>query len=188
MTQRQPKTNPWQELRRKAILSFYGRSIDQVAFRLPSGETKDFYIHNERSTVCVFALTDAREVILVEQYRPGPKKVLRELPGGYIDDNETPRQAISREFREETGFSGKLRMLGHSFYSAYSTRVKYYFLAISCEQTTFPQPKGSEKYSQVVLLPLDDFLKDLRSGNITDADCAYAALHYLKTSSQQASS
>lgn len=184
MMQYQHKVNPWQEVRREEIFSLAGRSIEKVIFRLPGGETKDFYIHNERSTVCVFALKDAKEVVLVEQYRPGPKKVLRELPGGYIDNDETPLQAIRREFQEETGFSGDFMMLGHSFHSAYSTRIKYYFIATSCRKHISPQPEDSEKYSRVVLLELDDFLRDLRSGDVTDADCAYAALNYLKSSQE----
>ena len=38
----------------------------------------------------VAVLDQNNEIILAKQFRPGPKKILLELPGGMIDDNETP--------------------------------------------------------------------------------------------------
>ncbi|MCS7091744.1 MAG: NUDIX hydrolase [Patescibacteria group bacterium] len=45
----------------------------------------------------ILAITKDRKVILVKQYRPGPKEVLLELPGGYVDPNEEPEKTMERE-------------------------------------------------------------------------------------------
>jgi 8-oxo-dGTP pyrophosphatase MutT (NUDIX family) len=54
--------------------------------------------------VNVVALTDARELVLIEQFRQGTGNVTLEIPGGMIDPDESPLMAARRELREETGF------------------------------------------------------------------------------------
>lgn len=56
----------------------------------------------------ILALTDAREVVLVEQYRPPLGCTTIELPAGLIGDDgtaEAPEIAAARELHEETGFT-----------------------------------------------------------------------------------
>ena len=66
-----------------------------------------------RGAVFVAAVTEARELVLVEQYRiPVGERVL-ELPAGIYGDagsppGETPEQCALRELEEETGYRGKL--------------------------------------------------------------------------------
>lgn len=175
------KAVAWKETGREEAFKKYGRSIDKVLFQLPTGEIKDFYIQNEKSTVCVLAISKNNEVILIEQYRPGPKEVLMELPGGYIDENEAPLDAMTREFSEETGYIGEFVLLNSVFHSAYSTRIKHLFIAMQCELVSERKLDEFEQGSRIVLLSMEDFQKNLSTGKLTDADCAYAGLQYLKT-------
>ena len=61
---------------------------------------------NGRGVVGVVALTPAREVLLVEQYRPPVGCRVLELPAGLVADarEETVLEAASRELYEETGY------------------------------------------------------------------------------------
>lgn len=64
-----------------------------------------------RGAVFVVAVTDARELVLVEQYRVPLRARTLELPAGiYGDDDsaehETPERCALRELEEETGFRG----------------------------------------------------------------------------------
>jgi ADP-ribose pyrophosphatase len=54
----------------------------------------------------ILALTDAREIVLVEQYRPPLGCTCIELPAGLIGDTraEDPLAGARRELLEETGF------------------------------------------------------------------------------------
>jgi len=71
---------------------------------------------NARGAVFVVAVTEARELVLVEQYRvPVGERVL-ELPAGIYGDaespaGETPEQCALRELEEETGYRGKAAKL-----------------------------------------------------------------------------
>lgn len=56
--------------------------------------------------VNVVALTPAREVVLVRQYRFGTGRVTTEVPGGMVDPGESPEAAARRELQEETGYTG----------------------------------------------------------------------------------
>ncbi|NUQ35691.1 MAG: NUDIX hydrolase, partial [Planctomycetaceae bacterium] len=58
------------------------------------------------------------EVLLVEQFRPGPNKPLLELPAGLLEANEDPRDCAARELEEETGY--RAEKVEHLF-SAYSS-------------------------------------------------------------------
>src|SRR5690348_1051753 len=89
---------PWQEVSSEQAFKKYSRVIDKVIFKLPDGSESDFYLKVEGPAACMLALTPENDVILVRQYRPGPRKVLLELPGGYVDPDESPEHAAAREF------------------------------------------------------------------------------------------
>lgn len=58
----------------------------------------------------ILALTDAREVLLVEQYRPPLGKPCIELPAGLVGDDahgESVFVSAQRELHEETGFEAE---------------------------------------------------------------------------------
>jgi 8-oxo-dGTP pyrophosphatase MutT (NUDIX family) len=42
----------------------------------------------------------------VRQYRHGTDRVSLEIPGGIVDEHETPADAAVRELAEETGYAG----------------------------------------------------------------------------------
>ena len=71
----------------------------------PDGKIIDEYFVVELpGTVCGLALTEEGEVLMVRQYRHPIEETLIEIPGGFIDKNETHEEAMRRELKEETGY------------------------------------------------------------------------------------
>lgn len=67
---------------------------------------------SNRGAVFVLAVTDARELVLVEQYRVPLHARTLELPAGILGDeeshpDETPESCALRELEEEAGFRGR---------------------------------------------------------------------------------
>ncbi|MFO7807702.1 MAG: NUDIX hydrolase [Candidatus Moraniibacteriota bacterium] len=172
------KIEKWKELSRKIAFQKYGRKIEEVIFKMPDGEEKDFYLKKEGPATGVLALTKDQQVILVKQFRPGPNEILNELPGGYVDENETPEQAAERELLEETGYKGNAEFVATAYDCAYSTMNRHCVVVKDCEKVV-EQKLDKTEFAEVVLMPLEDFRALLKSGKNTDIEVGYIGLDYL---------
>jgi ADP-ribose pyrophosphatase len=127
----------------------------------------------------VLAITEADEVILVREFRPGPEELLYELPGGIVDEGETPGDAARRELLEETGYEGDLRAAGTSWAGAYSTHRRHAFVATDCYRVAEPWLEENEAV-ELALMPFADFRDHIRRGSLTDVAAAYLGLDTLE--------
>lgn len=169
---------PWKKLQDETHQFGYRKMLKRT-FEMPNGKTADFNLVDGGKVVCVLALTKNNQVILAKQFRPAQNKFLLELPGGGMEIDETPEQAIERELFEETGYMGQISFVGESLQSAYDTLVRYNFVALNCEKVQGPTPSEFEQ-TEVVQMSLDEFKTHLRSGQLTDIATGYLGLDYLK--------
>ena len=91
---------------------------------------------DKSDAVCFVLFNETKEkVILVKQYRPGPKDFTLEICAGLIDAGENPVEAAFRELREETGYLESdvedFRELPKGLYVSpgYTTENLYFFSA-----------------------------------------------------------
>lgn len=168
----------WQKISEKPFKNNH-RKLARRVFRQPDGREVDYDVLLENDTVCALALTVDKKVILARQFRTGPEKILNELPGGKIENGQTPEEAIKKELLEETGCSGKFQFIGRTISNAYSTRSSYHFVATGCRKVTEPENDKNE-FTELILMALDDFKKHLESGELTDSLTGYMGLHYLR--------
>ncbi len=168
----------WEEISREEIFSKYGRGIEKVDFKLPNGEVNDFYIKKESVFVATLAITKDKQIVLVKQFRPGPKEILIELPGGYVDKGETPKQAAERELLEETGYKGNAEFVTSIIGDGYSTMKKNCVVVTDCEKVS-EQKLEENEFTEVVLMSISEFRELLRSGKSSDVEVGYLGLDYL---------
>lgn len=71
----------------------------------PDGKiVEEYFVVELPTTACALPITEDGEVVMIKQYRHPVEEVLYELPGGFIDTNEKPADAMLRELMEETGY------------------------------------------------------------------------------------
>ena len=168
---------PWKELSRETVFHKYSRKMVKVDFELPDGKVGDFYIKEESHAAAVLALTPENKVILARQFRPGPMKILYELPGGAIDPGEDPTVAALRELEEETGYTGDAQYVGGTYICGYSSMIKNVAIVTNCHQI---HSQNLEEYEDIEIktVSLDEFRTLLRSGQMTDVNLGYMALDF----------
>jgi ADP-ribose pyrophosphatase len=72
---------------------------------MPGGHiVEDYYVLEYSNWVNAVAITEDNKILMVNQYRHAAEIVSLEIPGGVIDDGESPVQALRRELLEETGY------------------------------------------------------------------------------------
>ena len=149
-------------------------------YRMPDGSTSEWDVHVGGPTVAVLALTAAGEVVLVQEYRPGPDAVLTSLPGGIVDDGESVAAAAARELREETGYAaGSIEVVASTWAFSTSTWRRHVALARDCVRVGEPTSHGGDEYCHPVVVPLADYRAHLRRGEGTNVDMGYLALDAL---------
>ena len=152
------------------------RTINKKTFRLPDGSVKVFDVKMERDVACIFALTPEEKVVLIRQFRPGPERILTEMPGGEVEPGETWDAAVARELKEETGYVPEsLIYLGTSLSCPYTTRIKHNYLALGCR----PEAGAAldpEEQTEPFEMPLPEFRERLLAGEFPESDTAFLAL------------
>jgi len=134
------------------------------------GEEHDFYVVEAGDWINVVPITDREEVVMIEQYRHGSADVTLEIPGGMVDDGESPEEAAAREMIEETGYaSGEIVALGRTRPNpAIHDNWLHTFLARGARPARDPVFYGTE-HCAVRLVPLADVPALIAEGFITHA-------------------
>ena len=142
---------------------------------------------NASGVVVLVAVTDQREIVLVEQFRiPVGNKVI-ELPAGLVGDHEDPDESIlkaaRRELEEETGFAAaQLELLMECPSSAgMSDEIVSFVLARGLRRVG-PGGGDDSEDIQVHTIPLDRvdrWLQEQRATGKPMDPKIYAALYCL---------
>lgn len=127
--------------------------------------------------VCLPVRNDGA-IVLVREYRPGPKRYLMEVPGGMVDADEEPITAAAREVLEETGYAGDVEHLASTWVSAYSNQRKHIFIMRSATKIAEPHLDPTD-ISEVSIVSIAELEAIVTSGELTDMDAGLLALKAL---------
>jgi ADP-ribose pyrophosphatase len=145
---------------------------------LPNGKQIEFTKIQLKNFVSVLAITDNKEVVMIEILRYPRNCVSLEIPSGHTEKGETPTESAARELKEETGYTAKTFQHLFSFSPlSRSTQQAHIFLAKCLTQGV--QNLEDTEQIKVKLVPVSDLEDLLNSGKITHAPTLLALQSYL---------
>lgn len=173
----------WRRVEPTTIDKIGHRTVITKHFELPNGTVHDFQTvspEGSRGVACI-AITPDLQVIVARQFRPGPEKILDEVPGGSVESDEDPLTAVTRELQEETGYRpGHIELLGTIYKDSYNNCIWHYYLATDCVLTGEGVHPDSTEDTEVVLVSIDQFLESARNTRMTDTEAVFLAYDRLK--------
>ena len=137
---------------------------------LPNGATIEYGVLEGDGFASVVPVTEDGKVVLVRQWRQPLGSFTLELPSGGVDKGEDPRAAAERELFEEAGFRavGLEHLVSIHTSTGRSNEVCHLFRCRAVWDPGGPRPEPTE-FIRVVELPLEEALKGISEGAITDA-------------------
>ena len=142
---------------------------------LPDGRTVDEFLWiRTRDFAMAVAVTPDGQVVLERSYKHGPRRVALALPAGYVEDAETPDQAVRRELREETGYTSEdWRLLGSFTVDGnYGVCTAHIFLARNARLAGKAAGSDDLEEIEVLTLPLADALAAVARGDVAQLSSA----------------
>jgi len=143
---------------------------------LPNGKTAAREVIEHPGGVCVVALTEQDEVLMVWQFRYPYGEIIAEIPAGKLDKGENPLECGKRELEEETGIKAKnFRSLGTLYPSpGYCGEIIYMYLAT--DLTEGECCPDEDEFLTVERVPLNEVVQRIMNGEIADAKTQAAVL------------
>jgi ADP-ribose pyrophosphatase len=135
----QHNMRPWKTLSSRVVHADNWISLRAEACESADGTViEPYYVLEEREWVVIFALDENDDLLLVRQYRHAGRVICFELPGGGVEDGETPLDAAIRELREESGCSASEWISAGALFAnpARQTNRMYVFLATGLDKTS----------------------------------------------------
>lgn len=157
-----------------------GLRVEKRLYTCEDGRTKTVELKDEGPFGHVFGITTDKKIILIRQFRVGPDKYYWESPAGGLSPNTDPKTEALRELEEETGYtSNKITLLRAAHDGAYTTAMRYMYLAEDCVKDKDQQLDDDEYIDQIRLATIEELKNMLANDQYIYPFLAYLAFEKL---------
>ena len=135
---------------------------------LPNGSRTELGLVRHPGSTAVVPLFDDNTVLMERQYRHAVGAYLLEIPAGTMEPGELPLNCAKRELEEETGYTAQkfIELSQVLILPAYTDEKIHVYLAR--DLTVSRQNLDKDEIIEVVQYPIEDTLKMISDGKITD--------------------
>lgn len=159
-------------------LAFQGGflKIDAVDIELPNGHRTTHEVIRHPGAVCIIALNDEGQILVVRQFRTALERMTVEVPAGKLDPGEDPLEAVQRELSEETGYeAGTVRYLASiAVASGYSDEIIHLYTAT--DLTAGAAHPDEDEFVAAEWVEMESLIDSVLDGRIEDSKTMIAAL------------
>ena len=150
--------HPWETIASRHLVKDKWITLRADTCRRDDGLVIDpYYVLEERDWVHVLPVLPDGRILLVHQYRHAAATFSLELPGGVLDDGETPEQGARRELLEECGATaGQFAPLTSFFPNPARLNNRFHcFIAHHVSPSTDQQLDEAEQIEILALTPAE---------------------------------
>jgi ADP-ribose pyrophosphatase len=152
---------------------FLNMKRDQV--RLPDGNIalREYLTHP--GAVAIVAILDDGRILLERQYRYPIVKACIEIPAGKLEAGEDRLLCAKRELEEETGYTAKKWSYIRRIHPVISYSTEFIDIYLAEGLVPGKSRLDAEEFLDVFAAPLEQLLKWVESGEITDVKTTVSA-------------
>ncbi|HET7301958.1 MAG TPA: NUDIX hydrolase [Candidatus Saccharimonadales bacterium] len=172
--------NPWKKVSSRIAYQSPWLTVREDKIINPGGEEGLYSVIESKPGVIVIALTERREIYLIESFRYPLQAWRWEIPGGGIDGNTAPLKAAQNELAEELGFTAKKWTQLGDMYPSNNGPLNdhnYVFVAQDLQKTATHHEAG-EAIREPQAFSIQDVFKMVSDGELTDGQSLGALLHF----------
>lgn len=160
--------------------------VEEHTVRLPNGSTATRELVFHPGAVAVVAELPGERLVLVEQFRKGPRKQLLELPAGKLNAGEDPAACARRELAEETGYEAQTMEQVYAFYTSPGFADERITLFYAAGLRPGPVNPDEDEFVSVRTIGRDELQQVLDAGEVDDAKTLIGVLWWLQRSNRRA--
>ncbi len=150
--------------------------VERDVIELPNGESSFREVIRKNGGVCVVALTEDDEVLLVNQYRYPYADVIKEIPAGKLEGDEDPLECAKRELSEETGYCAEeIRPIG-IFYPSPGIMDEVLYMYFAKNLTKGEMHTDPDEFLTNEKMGIEQLIQKIIDGEILDGKTQTAVL------------
>ena len=167
----------WKLLETEIVCTDPWGTVYRKTYGMANGDPNQQHITVQKPEFALIAaLDESQNLLLVRQYRHGTDRDYWALPGGFIDEGETPIAAAERELLEETGYAASNTTLIGALHPvpAFLKTVAHIVLCENLQKV--PHAVLDEEIESIASVPLSTVVQRIFAGEIDEMQAVSAIL------------